>query len=395
MQSDLNPSASRSRGQITVDAAIILIPIIAYVLFVYLHFWTHPSTTDPVNYLRPVAWRDMTVLTYPTRLMVSLDMFISDLISRPFIPDVALRLGAFHPLLVNALCLAIGGVYCYRKSGLAAAVVFTTTLATSYVFIRYSNEAYPDVDLTLHTMLAAVFLTSRCRDNTYFNSITLCGIFCVFVCLTKTSALATLATITLFLFFQRRGLRALLLGGVLGCLIVTALCLIAFDFDSVKTFAVGLPTRLRYVVDAMTHARYGLEVSAYEAVVSVLFFPLLIGLVAFSSFWRHKQARVWFTLAAAHLLLLAILVGLSQHLRTDNYIYFHTATTCACIGLALGLGERLQEHAVHRDRPPWFPLASRLGALALVGIVVTSFVWGMDHGAYLRAPTGPTSTSPR
>ena len=388
MRSDSVCSIRSPRRLVLADAVIILVPIIAYALVVYLRFWTHPSASDPVNYLQSVVRRDMTMVSYPTRLMVSLGMFVSDLISRPFIPDAALRVGAFHPMLVNTLCLVIGAVYCYRRCGLAAAVIFNTMLASSYVFLRYSNEAYPDVDLTLYTMLAAVFLTSRCRDNAHFNAITLCGIFCVFVGLTKTSALATLGTVAVYLLIQRRGLRALLVGGALGGMIVVGLSLIAFDFGTVTAFVARLPARLEFVVDAMTNARYGVEVSGYNAVVNLLYFPLLIGLVAFGSFWKYNPARVWFSFAAAHLLLLAVLVGLSQHLRTDNYIYFHTSTTCACVGLALGLGDRLRAYFARADRSTAFVIASRLAALSLFGIVATSFTWGMDYGNYVLAPTG-------
>lgn len=85
-------SPRRPLRLVALDTALLLIPLAGYVGVAGAQFWKPPAANDPINYLRPVVWRDMTCVNYPDRLMVTLDMFVSDWLALPFIGEAAFRL---------------------------------------------------------------------------------------------------------------------------------------------------------------------------------------------------------------------------------------------------------------------------------------------------------------
>jgi hypothetical protein len=293
-------------------------------------------------------------------------------------------------MLVNVLCILIGTAYCYRRQGFAAGLTYAVFLSTSYVYLRYSNEAYPDIDMSLHTLLAGVFLMSGFRRNVLVSATTLAGVFTVFAAISKPSALATIAVVILFLFTRRRDWRSFLLGLLFGALAAGAICLLAFDFETIARFAQGFGDRVSYVLEAMTFGREGIDVSAYDALVSQRYFPLLIGLLALGSFWRDPEVRFWFVLGLGHILLLGIIVGLSQTIRADKPIYYHTACTCACVGLSLGLGRIIREWDERRGviQKLGYKIGSRLGGILLVLLSLLSLWFTAKAGRYAASPTG-------
>ncbi len=379
---------SRRGGLQAVDAVILALPAAIFVAVTIGLLWTHPSPTDPINYLRPTLWRDMSVVTYPDRLMVSLDMYFSNLISRPFLDDPALRMGAFHSMLINTLCVLIGAAYCYLRAGFAAGLTYSVFLSTSYVYLRYSNEAYPDIDMSQHTLLAGAFLMAGYRRNVLISSTTLAGAFTVFVAISKPTSLATVAVVTVFLFTRRRDWRSFLLGLLLGAVAAAGICLLAFDFDSIVRFATDLRSQMNYAIRSMTFGREGIDVSVYDAIVQQRYFPLLVGLFVLAAFWRDPEVRFWFVLGLAHLVLLSAIIGLSQTIRSDNAIYYHTACTCACVGLSLGLGRTLFEWDQKRGvvGQPAYNVASRAGGVLLVLLILVSFWFTVKGGRYADAP---------
>ncbi len=387
---DFPKPAPSGRVLRAVDALILALPGGLFVALTVGVLWTHPASADPVNYLRPVLWRDMSVVTYPDRLMVSLGMFWSDLISRPLIDDPALRMGAFHPMAANALCILIGAAYCYRREGFAAGLTYSVFLSTSFVYLRYSNEAYPDIDMSLHTLAAGVFLMSGFHRNALVSATTLAGAFTVFAAISKPSSLATLVIIGVFLFTRRRDWRSFLLGLVLGALAVAGICLLAFDFGTIGRFFEALGEKVEYATGSMTFGREGIDLSAYDAVVGQAYFPLLIGLIALASFWRERESRFWFSLALAHVAVLSLVVAFTRTIRADKTIYYHTACTCACVGISLGLGRIIREWDERRGvvEQLGYKVGSRVGGALLVALAIVS-VWYSTKGAgYLASPAG-------
>ncbi len=397
-----NLSASRSRAVVIFELALLILPIAGYVAVTGDRFWTPPSSADPQNYLKPVLYHDMSLVSYPDRLMVSLDMFLTDLVGRPIVPDVIMRLGAFHALAINALTLLFAVLYCYRAAGLVAGAICAIFLAASYNFIRYSNEVYPDIDMTLHTVLAGAALLSAWRRNWLLNSTTLCGFFCATLALCKPTAIASIGVIIAYLFILRRSIVSFIVGGLLGLGAVALLCLAAFDHESIRLFFANLTEQLKHSVDTMTFSRAGVAVSVYDAVVWTLEFPLLLAPFVATRLWRYPAVRFWFTLAITHLLLLALLIGASNTLRSDNYIYYHTAVACVAIGLAIGLAQRIARGAFEADevaeQPPAAatprsaaPRSSAVSyplAIAVVASGMIAFGLGLELPQYGRYPSG-------
>ncbi|MCA9244013.1 MAG: hypothetical protein KDA32_08675 [Phycisphaerales bacterium] len=399
-------SQPRSRAVTVIEIALILVPIVGYAYVTCDRLWTPPSSADPQNYLQPVLYHDMTLVSYPDRLMVSLDMFLTDLLGRPLVSDVVMRMGAFHPMVINTLTLLVAAFYCYRVGGLAAGVLCTILLGASYNFLRYSNDVYPDVDLTLYTVLAGALLLSNWRRNWLLSVTTLCGFFCAMLALCKPTAAASLGVVVVYLFALRRSIVSFIVGGILGGAVVALLCLAAFDYESIGVFLANVHDQIRHAVHTMTFSRAGVDVSVYDSVVWVMEFPVLLAPFVATRLWQDRHARFWFALAITHLLLLALLIGLSNTLRSDNYIYYHTAVACAAIGLSIGLvgqfarkRERLELAGVQlekqggADSPPTVAdigVANPRWPLSLPLLILgVAACWaGLYYPEFGRAPSG-------
>ena len=378
----------RSRWSAVVDAAIICLPLLVYVYYAAAKFWMYPPSSDPMEYLLPIHWHDMSLIQFPGRLMVSLGMYFSNAISAPLIDEASLRMGAFHPLLVNCLCMIFASFYCYRRAGFVGGLLCMIVLSTSYTYVRYSNDSYPDLEMTLYGMLACIFLAGRFNKNILINSGTLCGLFATFLLFSKSTAIATFFVIVIFVIIYKAGMIRLLLGMLIGLCVVALLSLLAFDHSSIPIYISDLLTNTQDILSLAAAGRYNLDISVFNALTGTLLFPALLAPIVLSNLWKRDPIRLWFSAALAHVLLLTLLIVLLPTIRAKE-IYFHSAITFAGIGLAIGMGQMF--HAVSEssgERPIMHhPLVLWLFAIGLAAIVLLALQLGLTNVDWVLHPT--------